>query len=367
MARDYYEVLGVGKNASLDEIKEAYRNLALKYHPDRNKSPDAEEKFKEINEAYAVLSDAEKRRQYDAFGPEGFSQRYTPDDIFRGFDFESVFNDIFGGMGGFPDNDIFENIFGFSPRGSYDAGNDILARASITLGEAAQGTTRVISVRHSKICEHCGGTGHEPGSKVIKCDMCKGTGTVRQTRRTPFGIMQTVSSCPKCGGSGKIYEKVCRVCNGSGRISTEEKVEVKIPPGIESGTRLRVRGMGDYGKDRTGDLYVEVSIQNDGRFERRGNDIYTTLRVPLHLMILGGEVDAPTLEGSKKVYVEEGTQNGARLTLHGAGMPSFRGGRRGDEIITLVTEIPQHLSKEQKDLIRKFAEIDSEKKRHWFM
>ncbi|MCL4373865.1 MAG: molecular chaperone DnaJ [Candidatus Marsarchaeota archaeon] len=366
MAKDYYEVLGVGKGASIDDIKRAYRDLALKYHPDRNKDPGAEEKFKEINEAYAVLSDPEKRKQYDAFGPEGFSQRYSPDDIFRGFDFESVFNDIFGNMGGFG-GDIFENIFGFSPKGGYDAGNDILARASITLEEAAHGTSRLISVRHSKMCEHCNGTGHEPGSRVVKCDMCNGTGSVRQTRRTPFGIMQTVSTCPKCRGSGKLYEKACRVCNGAGRVQKEDKIEVRIPPGIENGTRLRVKGMGDYGADRTGDLYVEVAIEENDRFERNGNDVYVTQKVPLHIMILGGEIEAPTLEGSKKIRVEEGTQNGTKVTMKGAGMPSFRSGKRGDEIITLVADIPQHISKEQKELIRKFADIDSEKKKHWFM
>ncbi|MGC8670047.1 MAG: molecular chaperone DnaJ [Candidatus Micrarchaeia archaeon] len=362
MAKDYYEILGVSKNASLDEIKRAYRELALKYHPDRNKSPDAEEKFKEINEAYAVLSDNEKRKAYDSFGPEGFSQKYTPEDIFRGFDFEDIFNSMFGGFG----NSMFEDIFGFSPKGNYDVGNDILARVSVTLEEAAQGTKRVINVRHTKICEHCGGTGHEPGSKVVKCDMCNGAGSVKQTRRTPFGIIQTVSTCPKCGGNGKIYEKKCRVCNGSGRIQTEEKIEVSIPPGIENGARLRVRGMGDYGTGRTGDLYVEVKVEKSKIFERNGDDLYVTVKAPLHVMILGGEIEVPTIDGSKKVYVNEGTQNGAQLVLRGSGMPSSRSGKRGDEIITLVSEIPQHLSKEQKELIRKFADIDAEKKKHWF-
>ncbi|MEM0149941.1 MAG: molecular chaperone DnaJ [Candidatus Micrarchaeaceae archaeon] len=364
MARDYYSILGVDKNASIDDIKKAYRDLALKYHPDRNKSPDAEEKFKEINEAYAVLSDPEKRQQYDAYGPEGFSQRYTPEDIFRGFNFEDIFKDVFGNFG---NDDFFENVFGFSPRGNYDVGNDILARISITLSEAAHGTTKLISVRHTKVCEHCNGTGHEPGSKVIKCDVCNGTGNIRQTRRTPFGMMQTVSTCPKCHGTGKIYEKVCKVCNGSGRVHGEDRVEVKIPPGIEAGARLRLKGMGDYGRDRIGDLYVEISVQKDKNFERNGNDIYTTVHVPLHVMILGGEIEVPTLDGNKKVYIEEGTQSGSSITIHGGGMASFRGSRHGDEIATLIVDIPQHISKEQKELIKKFAEMDSEKKKHWFI
>jgi len=364
MARDYYSILGIGKDASIDDIKKAYRDLALKYHPDRNKSPDAEEKFKEINEAYAVLSDPEKRRQYDAYGPEGFSQKYTPEDIFRNFNFEDIFKDVFGNFG---NDDFFENVFGFSPRGSYDMGNDILAKISITLSEAAHGTTKVISVRHTKICERCNGTGHEPGSKVVKCDMCNGTGSIKQTRRTPFGIMQTVSPCPKCGGTGKIYDKVCRACNGTGRIQTNDRIEIKIPQGIESGTRLRLKGMGDYGRSRTGDLYVEVNVQSDKNFERNGDELYTRVKVPMHIMILGGEIEVPTIDGNKKVYIDEGTQDGAKLTLHGAGMPQFRGSRRGDEIVELTVEIPQHLTKDQKELIKKFADIDSDKKRHWFL
>ncbi len=364
MAKDYYSILGVGKDASIDDIKKAYRELALKYHPDRNKSPDAEEKFKEINEAYAVLSDPEKRKQYDSFGPEGFSQKYSSEDIFRNFDFEDIFSDLFGGN--FGSQDLFENIFGFSPRGNYDAGNDILAKVNITLEEAVHGTTKTLSVRHTKVCDHCGGHGYEPGSKVVKCDMCNGTGQVRQTRRTPFGMMQTISTCPKCRGTGRIYEKACRVCNGSGSISAEEKVEVKIPPGVDSGMRLRLKGMGDYGKDRTGDLYVEIHVQQDKRFERDGDNIYTKAKVPLYVMVLGGEIEVPTIEGSKKVYIEEGTQNGTRITIHGAGMPQFRGGRRGDEIVELEVDIPQHLSKEQKELMRRFAELDDSKKKKWF-
>ncbi|MGC8586298.1 MAG: molecular chaperone DnaJ [Candidatus Micrarchaeia archaeon] len=364
MAKDYYSILGVSKDASIDDIKRAYRELALKYHPDRNKNPDAEEKFKEINEAYAVLSDPEKRKQYDMFGPEGFSQRYTSEDIFRNFDFEDLFKDIFGNFG---NEDMFGDFFGFAPRANYEIGNDILAKISISLAEVATGTAKTISVRHTKVCEHCGGTGHEPGSKIIKCDMCNGTGRIKQTRRTPFGIMQTVTTCPKCGGTGKLYEKPCRVCNGTGRVQGEDKIEVKIPPGIENGMRLRVKGMGDYGRDRTGDLYVEVHVQDDKNFERDGTNIYTSVKVPLHIMILGGEIEVPTLTGNKRIYVEEGTQSGAKITLRGAGLPQFRGSRRGDEIVTLLVDIPQHLSREQKDLIRKFAELDSEKKRHWFI
>lgn len=370
MAKDFYDVLGVDKKASQDDIKKAYRALALKLHPDVNKSKDAEEHFKEINEAYAVLSDPEKRAQYDAYGPEGFSQRFSEQDIFRNFDFDKVFRDMgininFGGFGGDDfGNDIFGNLFGFSnaSRGQ-DIGNDILAQISITLDDAYKGIDKKIRVRHVAKCDHCSGTGAEPGSKIVTCSKCNGSGQIRSTRRTMFGVMQTVSACPKCNGSGKTFEKVCRVCSGTGKKVTEETIDISIPKGVESGMRLRVRGMGDYGKARTGDLYVEINIQKDRRFVRENSNLYIEQNIPFYVAILGGNVNVPTMSGNKEISVHEGAQNGERITLSGYGMPHFKSGGSGDEIITLRVDIPRNLSKEQKDLIKEFENLDSKKKK----
>ncbi|EQD43531.1 chaperone protein DnaJ [mine drainage metagenome] len=365
MAEDFYKVLGVENGASLDEIRQAYRKLALKYHPDVNKDKKAEEMFKEINEAYAVLSDPEKRKQYDAYGPDAFNQRYTQEDIFRGFDFEKVFRD-FGfnfGSGDFGSS-IFEDMFGFSHgTRNADVGNDILARVNVTLKEAYSGTEKKIRVRHVAVCETCGGSGAEPGSKVVKCDKCNGAGQVKITRRTPFGIIQTISACPKCGGSGRTFERACRSCSGAGKKVVEQNIDVSIPKGVDDGLRLRVKGMGDYGKDRRGDLYVEMHVQSSADFERDGENLYTTVHVPFYTAMLGGKISVPTLEGDKEVHIGEGTQSDARIVIKGYGMPIFRSSGKGDEIATIKVDIPKSLSKEQKDLAAKFEELDKRKKK----
>jgi molecular chaperone DnaJ len=355
MAKDYYDVLGVKKSASADEIKDAYRNLALKLHPDVNKDKAAEEKFKEVNEAYAVLSDPEKRSQYDAYGPAAFNQRYTQEDIFRNFDVESIFRNM-GIDFGF-DNDIVSQMFGFGPQRGADAGNDILARVDVTLQEAAHGASKTLGVRHIKACDRCSGKGYEPGTKLIKCESCGGTGQLRVTRRTPFGVMQTIGTCPKCGGSGKAFEKACKACNGRGSVQAEEKIDVTIPKGVMTGTRLRLRGMGDFGKGRRGDLYIDISVQRDREFAREGDNVQADLHIPLHIALLGGEMDAPTLDGDKKVRIEEGTQNGSKIVLRGCGMPHFNGSGSGDEILNITIDMPKHLTKEQKELVKRFSDM----------
>ncbi len=365
MAEDFYKVLGLEKGASLEEIKQAYRKLALKYHPDVNKSDEAEEKFKEINEAYAVLSDPEKRKQYDAYGPDAFNQRYTQEDIFRNFDFEKVFRDFGFNFGGEDfGSSIFEDMFGFQHGArNADMGNDILAKVNVTLKEAYAGTEKKLRVRHVAVCAVCNGTGAEPGSKVVRCDKCNGSGQVKVTRRTPFGIIQTISTCPKCGGSGKIYENVCRACGGSGKKVVEQVIDVSVPKGVDDGMRLRVRGMGDYGKDRSGDLYVEVHVQKNPNFERSDENLYTTIHVPFYTAMAGGKISVPTLEGDKEAYIDEGTQPDARIVLKEYGMPIFRSSGKGDEIVTIKVDMPRSLSKEQKELLAKFEELDRKKKR----
>jgi molecular chaperone DnaJ len=377
MAKDFYDVLGVKKSATLDEIKQAYRKLALQYHPDRNKGKDAEEKFKEINEAYAVLSDPEKRRQYDAYGPDQFNQRFSEEDIFRGFDFQNIFRNMgfdvndqgFGGFGNI--DDIFDNLFNRgSQYGQGTRGNDILAKVRISMLEAVNGATKTISLKHIAQCDRCNGTGAEPGSNVIACPTCNGRGQVANARRTPFGVMQTITTCPTCGGSGRVPEKKCKKCSGTGRIQKEDHVEVEIPKGVDTGTRLRLRGLGDYGSSRRGDLYIDIEVEPDPRFKRKGDDLVTTVHVPFYTAILGGTVEVATIDGSEAIKISPGTQSGDTAVIRGKGVPRFNRSGVGDEIIRIQVDTPKKLTSEQAELIKKFAELDgadasSKKKRFW--
>ncbi len=363
--QDYYSVLGVPKNATQDQIKKAYRELALRYHPDRNKEKGAESRFKEINEAYAVLGDEEKRRKYDVYGPEQFGQRYSEEDIFRNFNFQDIFRDLGLNINfGFSDTgEAFGGPFG----GVTNRGADILNRLSITLEEAAFGVKKEISVKHIRRCDRCGGSGGEPGSKQVRCGECGGTGHVKQITNTLFGRMQVVTACGVCGGRGKIFEKACRQCGGRGGIVGVDKVEISIPAGIRDGMRLKLDGMGDYSNREAGNLYIEIRIQEHKVFKRDGDDIYTSVTVPLYTAALGGEVTVPTLGGSRKINIEAGSQNGKRILLRGNGIKRFRSGSYGDEIITLNVEVPRSLSKEEKELLEKFRELreGADKKRFW--
>ncbi len=362
MAKDYYDVLGVKRDASQDDIKRAYRELAMRYHPDRNKSKDAEEEFKRINEAYAVLSDEEKRRQYDAYGPEQFNQRYSTEDIFRNFNFEDIFRNLginIGGMDvGGSSGDIFDTLFGFSGgRRAADMGSDILAHASITLEEAARGTHKTLMIRHVKKCSRCGGSGAEPGSEIIRCRACGGAGTKKVTRRTPFGVMQTITTCQECGGTGKAFEEACTVCHGHGRVQAEDRVDITIPAGADTGMRLRLRGMGDYGRGRSGDAYVEISVQGNRTFTRRGDDLYIEFHIPFYVAALGGTVTVPTLEGEERLRIEEGAQSGDVIRMRGHGMPRLNSSARGDEVVSITVDTPRNLSAEQRELMKKLAEL----------
>ncbi len=363
MIGDYYEILGISKNANLDQIKSAYRELALKFHPDRNSSKDAEEKFKEINEAYAVLSDPEKRKQYDMFGPEQFNRQYTTDDIFRNFDFESVFRSMGFDIGGFGGDDFFESVFGFNPRAGSARGNDILARMGISLKDAAHGTKETVSVRRIAECDRCKGSGGEPGTGTIKCTACNGTGQIRATQRTPFGVIQTINTCGRCRGTGRVLERACKRCSGSGAVQHEDRIEVAIPKGIANGARLRLKGMGDHGKGGNGDLYIDVSVKDDRNFRRDGDNLYTKLHIPLHVALLGGEASVHTLDGSKTVRIDEGMQNNTSITLKGMGVPHFMGSGSGDEIVEVIVDIPKKLTREQKELVKKLADLDDDKKK----
>ncbi len=354
MPGDYYEILGVPKNASAEEIKKAYRALALKYHPDRNKDPEATERFKEINEAYAVLSNSEKRQKYDAYGPEQFGSQFSEEDIFRGFNFSDLFKEM--NLGFSDPEDIFGNFFGMGNRQGGGRGQSILHTITLTLEEVAEGTTKEIDVQHIKRCDRCKGTGGEPNSKVIKCGVCGGSGYERQTRRTMFGIMQSMSPCRACNARGSTYEKQCRECGGKGGKAVMEKVNLNIKHGIREGTRLRAEGLGDYARGGPGDLYVDVHVARHKTFTREGDNIHTTVEIPFYVAVLGGKTEVPTLKGMKHVDIAKGTQPGSVLVLPKEGIKSFEGSHVGDELVKVSVNIPRNLSHKQEELIRKFAE-----------
>ncbi|MBQ2989559.1 MAG: molecular chaperone DnaJ [Clostridia bacterium] len=356
--RDYYEVLGVSKNASDDEIKKAYRSLAKKYHPDMNPGDkEAEEKFKEVNQAYAVLSDAEKKARYDQFGPEAaegnYGGGYGGGGGFGGgfgFDFGDIFGDIFGGGGGFGG--------GSSRRNGPQRGDDVAQRVTISFEEAAFGCKK--DVRYTKVekCSECNGSGCADGSSPKTCSKCNGSGQVRVQQRTPLGVFQTTRTCDACGGTGKTIENPCKKCRGTGMSSVSKTIEVSIPAGINDGQSLNIRGMGHAGKNGgpAGDLYITVSVRKHPIFVREDFDIYCEIPITFPEAALGAEIKVPTLEGDTTYEIPEGTQTGTTFTLRGKGIPYVNGRGRGDLIFKVVVEVPKNMTDAQKDALRKFAD-----------
>ncbi|VVB99965.1 Chaperone protein DnaJ [uncultured archaeon] len=352
--KDYYEILGVARTASKDQIKDAYRTLAMKFHPDRNKDAGAEDKFKEISEAYAVLSDDQKRATYDQYGHQGFDQRYSQEDIFRNANFEDVFRDFgFSFGGGSPFEDLFASaLFGASPRRRSGKGADLRYDLSITLEEAAKGVEKEITYKHNKKCEHCKGSGAEPGSKVTTCSTCKGRGQVQSIKRMGgFGSFTSISTCPACAGNGEKPEKACKECHGSGSEITTEKISVDIPAGVDTGSQLRLSGLGERGPSASGDLYVFVHVKEHQLFRREEDDIYLETPVSFSQAALGAEIEVPTLTGKAKLKIPAGTQTHTLLRMRGEGMPSIRGGGKGDQIVRIIVRTPTNLSEKQKKLL----------------
>ena len=357
--RDYYEVLGVSKSAPADEIKSQYRKLALKFHPDRNKSQEAAEHFKEISEAYAVLSDSEKRKIYDQYGHAGVDGRYSTEDIFQGAsgNFNDVFSDLFGRSGGM--DSIFESLFGRSGFGGFSGfnqrrGADILYETSITLEDVLKGKKMEIDVKKDVECDSCNGSGCASGTSKVTCSSCNGQGQVRQSRKMGFASFVTVAPCSKCRGQGKIVEKPCKNCKGIGKRSGTRHVSFNVPAGIDSGD-YTIPGEGEYVPNGTnGDLIVRIHVKPHSQFKRDGADLFYDQKISMIDAVLGNEMNVPTLEKPEKIKIEEGTQPNTIIKLKGKGLPRQNSWGQGDQFVRLVIDIPKKLSKHQKKLLEEF-------------
>ena len=365
--RDYYEVLGLGKNATDAEIKSAYRKLAKKYHPDLNPGDKtAEEKFKEVNEAHDVLSDPEKRKRYDQFGFAGVDPNYGAGQSggasgFGGFggaggvDLGDIFGDIFGGgFGGF-------GGFGGSARANPNAprkGHDIQASVILTFEEAAHGCSKKITLNRQQTCPDCHGTGCEAGSSPETCTQCGGRGYVVTQQRTPFGVMQSQQPCPHCGGRGTIIKNPCKTCHGTGKTAARKTLEVKIPAGIDDDQNMALRGQGDAGSNGgpAGDVIVHVTVKRDAVFERDGYDVYVRVPITYSQAVLGAEIEVPTVDGKVAQKIPEGTQSGTKFRLRGQGIQYLNGRGRGDQYVIVEVEIPKKLNRTQREALKAFED-----------
>ena len=357
--QDYYETLGISKGASQDEIKKAYRSMAKKYHPDMNPgNQEAEQKFKEVNEAYAVLSDEEKKAKYDQFGHAAFEQGGGGAGYGGGF----------GDFGGFDMNDIFSSIFGGGARGASRAnapqdGDDIVVRVSISFEEAAFGCKEEISFPKIQKCDDCSGTGAQKGSSPEKCSRCGGRGTITVQQRTIFGMTQSTRACPDCGGTGKIIKEPCKNCRGKGLVRITKKLSVSIPAGIDDGQRVVLRSQGHEGKNGgyPGDLIIQVTVRPHSVFERDGYDLYCDVPITFYEAALGATIKIPTLEGDADIEIPEGTQTGTVFTVKGKGIQMVNSKNKGNLYVKVVVETPKGLNSEQKKIMEQFAKSCGEK------
>ncbi len=369
MARDdYYELLGVDKGVTADDLKKAYRKKAVQYHPDKNPgNKEAEEMFKKVSHAYEVLSDADKRAAYDRYGPAAFEGGgggapprgaagaggggfHDPFDIFR-----EVFGQQGGGGGG-----IFEEMFGGGGGrrdGSRD-GADLRYDLEITLEEAARGFEKEVSFRKNVTCERCDGAGAEPGSKKVSCPTCRGAGQIRRSG----GIITFTQTCPTCAGAGSKVEKPCSACRGEGRVPKNTNLNVRIPPGVDTGSRLRSSGNGEAGMagGSPGDLYIVLTVKEHELFERQGEDLFCEIPIKFTLATLGGNIDVPTLSGRASLKIPAATQSGTTFRLRGKGMPNLRGGHQGDQLIRVHVEVPQSLTADQRRILEEFAKVSGD-------
>ena len=359
--RDYYEVLGVDKNASANDIKKAYRKLAIQYHPDKNPGDkEAEEKFKEAAEAYSVLSDADKKARYDQFGFEGISGAAGGGFNGAGMDMNdifSMFGDIFGGRGGFGG---FSGFGGGSTGPQKHRGRDLRVKARLSLQEIANGTVKKFKLKKFVPCSHCNGTGAD-GNAYETCPECKGTGRIIRTQQSFFGMMRSEVACPHCGGEGKIIKNKCRHCNGEGIVMGEEVVEVQIPAGVVEGMQLSMRSKGNAGKRNgiNGDLLIVIEEEKHPELIRDENDLIYSLLLDIPTAALGGFAEIPTIDGKAKVTIDPGTQPGKVLRLRGKGLPTLNGYGKGDIVVNISVYIPETLSKDEKKAIEHFKDSDN--------
>ena len=359
--RDYYEVLGLQKGASDDDIKKAFRQMAKKYHPDLNPGDkEAEARFKEVNEAYEVLSDAQKKARYDQYGHAGVDPNFGAGG-YQGYGFDNIdidlgdiFSSFFGGMGGNGGRRQNPN----APR----RGSDVSASVVISFEEAAHGCKKQVNIHLISTCEDCGGTGAAKGSSPTTCPVCNGTGQERRQQRTAFGVFQTQSVCSRCHGSGRIIANPCKTCNGSGQVRKPATVGINIPAGIDDGQVITIRGKGNAGSNGgpAGDLQLQVSVRPHPLFERDGYDVYCTLPLTFAQAALGAEVSVPTLDGNVSYSIKEGTQPGDSFRLKGKGIPYVNGRGRGDEIVQVTVEVPRNLNGEQKKILESFEKATGE-------
>ncbi|MBI4623707.1 MAG: molecular chaperone DnaJ [Verrucomicrobia bacterium] len=362
---DYYELLGVTKNATPEELKKAYRKKAVQFHPDKNPgNKEAEEMFKKVSHAYEVLTDAEKRAAYDRYGPAAFEGAgagprgpggmggggfHDPFDIFR---------DVFGqqGTGG---GGIFDEMFG-GGRGRDEGrdGADLRYDLEITLEDAARGVEKEISFRKNMSCERCDGSGAEPGSRRVSCPTCRGAGQIRRSG----GIITFTQTCPSCGGAGTRVEKPCTACRGEGRVAKNTKLNVRIPAGVDTGSRLRSSGNGEAGLagGNAGDLYIVLAVKEHELFERQGEDLFCEIPIKFTLATLGGNIELPTLFGKASLRIPAATQSGTTFRLRGKGMPSLRGGHHGDQLVRVHVEVPQSLTSEQRKILEEFGRVSGD-------
>ncbi len=363
--RDYYEILGVSRNASIEEIKSAYRKLAMKYHPDRNPgNKEAEEKFKEATEAYEVLSDPEKRERYDRFGHEGLRSGYdyhtytSIDDIF------SAFSDIFGGFG----SSIFDDFFGTSTRSRRtravsigERGSDLKIRLTLTLEEIATGVEKTIKLKKYIPCKHCDGSGAKPGSGYKTCPNCNGTGEIRQVSRSFLGQFINISTCSNCGGSGRIIAEKCNVCMGEGRIQGEETIQIKVPAGVENGNYIPLIGKGNAGRrgGEPGDLIIVIEEKQHELFERKNDDVHYNLLISFPEAVLGTKVEVPTLYGMESLKIEPGTQPGTKIKLSGKGIPHLNQFGKGDQIVIVNIYVPDNINSKEKSLLKELLQSEN--------
>jgi molecular chaperone DnaJ len=350
--KDYYASLGIEKGASDEEIKRAFRKLAIKYHPDKNQGDtEAEDKFKEINEAYQVLSDPEKKARYDQFGSVDFDGSGFGSGGFGGFDFSE--------MGGF--GDIFDSFFGGGggrKRNGPQRGADLEYTVNLTFEEAIFGVEKEISINRSEKCESCKGSGAKTGTSAKTCPTCHGQGQVRVQRQTPLGSFVSTSTCSTCGGSGKVIDEPCTTCHGKGNVRKNRKITVNIPAGVDTGNVMPLRGQGDHGTNDgpAGDLYVRINVTSSKKFTRKGNDIYIDANISMGKAALGTEITVATVDGDVKYIIPAGTQSGTLFRLKGKGVPRVNSSGRGDQYVKVIVDIPKNLNEKQKEALKVFME-----------